>query len=149
MLFTMGQAYPNQGVSRETVEIYVRMLEDIPADLLWQAAESHLANSNYFPRIAELRSQAARLAGTDRFASVSPAAAPDLLAVRAQDLEDDFYADRTLDVQAWLDLAEEFDKADRPHRALHTRKKLAAFQSILEREVKDDTNRVEPEIQAR
>jgi len=72
VLFVTGQAYPNQGVSRETLDIYVRMLEDIPADLLWQAAERHMAQSNYFPRIAELHSQAARLAGTDSFDSLPP-----------------------------------------------------------------------------
>ena len=104
MLFATGQAYPNQGVSRETLDIYVRMLEDIPADLLWQAAERHMAQSNYFPRIAELHSQAARLAGTDSFHSLPPppAPTPDELAMRAQELEDEFSCDRTLPPQAWL-----------------------------------------------
>jgi len=144
VLVTLGQAYPNQGISREGLDIYVHMLADIPVDLLWRAAERHMAESQYFPRIAELRSQAARLAGTDRFASLSPTAAPDLLAIRAQDLEDDFYEDRTLDAQAWLDLADEFERADRPHRALHTRKKLAAFQAILQKE-SDIPSPIDPE----
>jgi hypothetical protein len=139
VLVILGRAYPNQGISRDGLDIYVQMLADIPVDLLWRAAERHMAESQYFPRISELRSQAARLAGTDRFASLSPTAKPDLLAARAQDLEDDFFEDRTLDERAWLALAEEFERADRPHRALHTRKKLAAFQVILEQEAKDES----------
>jgi hypothetical protein len=49
-------------------------------------------------------------------------------------LEDDFYFERELDPHTWLDLAEAFERADRPHRAEHTRKKLAALQAVLERE---------------
>jgi hypothetical protein len=59
-----------------------------------------------------------------------------VLAYRVQALEDAFYEDRALDPQAWLALADEFEQAERPHRALHTRQKLAAFQSIIEQESK-------------
>ena len=136
VLLALTQAFPHREVSRDTLEIYVRMLEDIPIDLLWRAAERHMAEAQYFPRIAELRGMAARLAGTDRFASLPPASppAPDGLAQRLLELEDDFYFERELDPHAWLDLAEAFERADRPHRAEHTRKKLAALQAVLERE---------------
>jgi hypothetical protein len=136
VLKALTQAFPQQKVSRDTLEIYLRMLEDIPIDLLWRAAERHMAEAQYFPRIAELRGMAARLAGTDRFASLPPASppAPDGLAQRALELEDDFYFERELDPQAWLDLADAFERADRPHRAEYTRKKLAALQAVLEGE---------------
>lgn len=136
VLEVLGRAFPNQALSKPTGEVYVRMLEDIPVDLLWRAAERHMAEAQYFPRIAELRGMAARLAGTDRFASLPPASppAPDGLAQRALELEDDFYFERELDPQAWLDLADAFERADRPHRAEYTRKKLAALQAVLEGE---------------
>ena len=78
---------------------------------------------------------AARLAGTDRFASL-PACPPGArrAGARALDLEDDFYFERELDPQAWLDLAAAFERADRPHRAEYTRKKLAALRAVLEGE---------------
>lgn len=136
VLEVLGRAFPNQALSKPTGEIYVRMLEDIPIDLLWRAAERHMAEAKYFPRIAELRGMAARLAGTDRFASLPPPSppAPDGLALALLELEDDFYYERELDPQAWLDLAEAFERADRPHRAADTRKKLAGLQAVLERE---------------
>jgi hypothetical protein len=130
------QAYLSQHISKQTAELYVRYLADIPNDLLWQAADHHIATSNYFPRIAELRLLAARLAGTPKFNSLGAASSPDTLAYQAQALEDKFYQDRILDPEAWLALADEFDRTDRPYRADYTRRKLTALQSILEQESK-------------
>jgi len=134
VLEAFGKAYPRQTISKQTAELYVQFLAEIPIGLLWQVAERHIATSSYFPRIAELRTLATRLAGTSKFSSPAPTASPDTLAYQVQALEDALYEDQTLDPQAWLALADQFERADRPHRALHTRQKLAAFQSILEKE---------------
>ena len=137
VLKTLGKAYPHQSITRQTAELYIDFLADIPGDLLWRVAEHHIASSRFFPSIAELRTLATRLAGTSQFNSLAtPAASPDALAYQVQALEDTFNEDRTLDPQAWQALADQFERTDRPHRALHTRQKLAALQSILEQESK-------------
>jgi len=137
VLEALGNAYPRQPISKQTAELYMRFLTDIPGDLLWQVAEHYITTSSYFPRIAELRTLATRLAGTSKFNSLAaPTSSPDTLAYQAQALEDEFYQDRILDPEAWLALAEEFDRLDRPYRADYTRRKLTALQSILEQEAK-------------
>jgi hypothetical protein len=153
VLEACGRAYPNYPMAKATAEIYVRSLADIPGGLLWQAAERHIDESNFFPRIAELRGMAARLAGTPRFDSLAPArcdqaALPlrqardndsgrDELAWVAQGLEDAFYQERKLETEAWLALAEAFDQAGRPQRGECVRHKLAGLQAVLEQEMKE------------
>jgi hypothetical protein len=142
VLETLSRAYPHQAISRPTAELYARLLADIPAGLLQQAAEAQIGSSSFYPRIAELRAIAARLAGTKRFDSLPPAgfdyttlhSTIDELAYQAQALEDVFYQGRSLDPEAWLVLADQFDQADQPHRAEYTRRKLAGLQAVLEQE---------------
>jgi hypothetical protein len=52
-------AYPSHPFSEETAILYARMLSDIPEDRLRYAVLEHIAESNYFPTIAELRRKAA------------------------------------------------------------------------------------------
>lgn len=135
VLEALGKAYPRQTLSRQSVELYVQFLADIPQDLLWKVAGRHISTSSFFPSIAELRNLAAQLANTHRLDSQeNTIATPDDLAYQAQLLEDDFYRDRILDPAAWLALAEQFECANRPHRAEATRRKLAGLQAILEQE---------------
>ena len=134
VLEAFGKAYPHQNLSKPTAELYIRFLTDIPSDLLWEAAERHIATSSYFPRIAELRLLVARQAGTHQFNSLAVHSLPDTLAYQTQALEDAFYQDRILDPAAWLNLVDLFNRLDRPHRAEQTRHKLAALQAILEQE---------------
>jgi hypothetical protein len=49
-------AYPRQAVSKQTIGLYEKFLADIDQDMLEQAAKSHIATSQWFPTIAELRS---------------------------------------------------------------------------------------------
>ena len=157
-LETLARAYPNQAITRATAEIYLRWLADIPGGLLRQAVERHIGESNYFPRIAQLRGIAARLAGTPRFDCLAPgrfettplrpgggddghyrsqgngSAGGDELAIQAQVLEDAFYQERRLDAQAWRALAEAFERAGRPQRGERTCRKLAGLQAVLEQE---------------
>jgi hypothetical protein len=147
VLEVCGRAYPNYPMAKATAEIYVRSLSDIPGGLLRQAAERHIDESIFFPRIAELRGMAARLAGTPRFNSLArepnqdlgvlrqtPRSETDELAYQAQALEEAFTEERRLDPAGWLALAEAFELAGRSHRAEYTRGKLAGLQAVLEQE---------------
>jgi hypothetical protein len=123
--------YYNHEPSEAQANIYLDALSDLDPSVLDDSARLWIHRSPFFPKVSELL----------EIARSVPAPTPDYLANQAQMLEDDFYYDRTLDPQAWLDLAEEFEKADRPHRALHTRQKLAAFLAILEQESRQDKER--------
>lgn len=54
-------AYPNKAIGEETIAIYLRLLSDIPADVLKAAALAHVTKSAFFPAVAELRDAAAGL----------------------------------------------------------------------------------------
>lgn len=54
-------AYPNKAIGEETIQIYLRLLADIPADLLKAAALAHVTQSQFFPTVAELRDAGAAL----------------------------------------------------------------------------------------
>ena len=51
-------AYPNHPFPRETALLYAKMLADIPEDALKVAVLDHIAESNFFPTVAELRKRA-------------------------------------------------------------------------------------------
>lgn len=54
----LAASYPNTEVTDETYKVYGRMLEDIPIDVLTQSVEQCIAESKFFPTIAELRDKA-------------------------------------------------------------------------------------------
>lgn len=64
VLTVMAAAYPGFQLQDKTVEVYAEMLADLPGDLLKIAAQQALAESRFFPTIAELRAVATRLTAT-------------------------------------------------------------------------------------
>lgn len=48
-------AYPNTQVTGDTINVYVRMLEDVPVQVLDCAVKQSLAECKFFPSVAELR----------------------------------------------------------------------------------------------
>jgi len=56
-------AYRQDGITDETVNVFVDRLSDIAPDLLRATVHQVLERSKFFPSIAELRETAARLAG--------------------------------------------------------------------------------------
>ena len=54
-------AYPDKGLTPETVEVYTRCLSDLPFEIAQAAVVSHIAQNKWFPTIAELRQAAAQL----------------------------------------------------------------------------------------
>ena len=58
VLKILEDVYPNYCLSSSAVEVYVKLLADIPGDLLEHAALEHISRSTFFPAIAELRNAA-------------------------------------------------------------------------------------------
>lgn len=56
-------AFPNERMPEETFAVYIEQLGDVEAELLREAVSRVIAESRFFPRIAEVRIAAARLAG--------------------------------------------------------------------------------------
>jgi len=58
VLKILGDVYPTYQLSSSAIEVYVRLLADIPGCVLEQSALDHISRSRFFPSIAELRSAA-------------------------------------------------------------------------------------------
>jgi len=126
VLETLTLAYPTKNLDKLSLELYFKYLADIPGLILEVAADHHIRASNWFPRIAELHSAAARIGGRDDLADLEPKHSNNLNAL-AIELEKVFFRDGTFNPNEWGTLAERFERAGRPHRAEHTRRKLAQF----------------------
>ena len=124
-------AYPGIERTRETMDLYVDMLADIPGYVLKRAVEEYIVEANWFPKIAELRQAAAKVAGTDRFWEL-PETLVDNLRGEAVHLENLFFREGILDADMWEQLAEQFEQAGREYGAEGVRKKLQAYQAIAE-----------------
>jgi hypothetical protein len=58
VLKLLGDVFPSYQLSSSAVEVYVRLVSDLPGLVLEQAALDHISRSTFFPSIAELRSTA-------------------------------------------------------------------------------------------
>jgi len=54
----LTSAYPNFEPRPETVEVYVQMLQDLPANVLFAAVHQCIAECRFFPTVAEIRERA-------------------------------------------------------------------------------------------
>jgi hypothetical protein len=61
VLAVISAAYPNFDLKPETVKVYLKLLADLPDELLEEASLLHIAQSTYFPTVAELRAAAFEL----------------------------------------------------------------------------------------
>jgi hypothetical protein len=137
-------------VNKETLQLYSRKLADIPDHILEQAIDNYIDQGKWFPKIAELREEARRVANLptlmSSFASAekddppppSPVPDPteDVLLIAFLSLEDDLHHKGEFDERDWLALADKFEKADRPHRADNLRRRVER--------IKDGIKELEP-----
>ena len=131
VLKTLSSAYPDKKHNETTLKLYYELLADIPPRILDKAARLHIRSSVWFPRIAELRQLAARIAGSNDFTSLlTSASSKDDLASQALALEQAFYREGCLDSRAWGTLVDKFQRAGRHQRAEHTRQKHIRLESI-------------------
>ena len=61
VLAVVSAAYPNFNLKPETIKVYLKLLADLPDDLLEEASLAHINRSAFFPTIAELRGAASDL----------------------------------------------------------------------------------------
>jgi hypothetical protein len=140
VLKILGDVYPTHRLSSAAIEVYVRLLADIPGMLLEQAALDHISRSTFFPAIAELRSAAFNIieavdpipsgfeawaevqseirrvghCGNPQFANPITAQVVELFGWRYLCLSENPVADRAHFVQAYHDLATH--RRDAAHR---------------------------------
>lgn len=60
LLAILRAAYPNQTITEETVDVYCGMLADLDAEDATKGVKALLAESRFFPTIAEIRTAALR-----------------------------------------------------------------------------------------
>jgi len=126
ILEMLALAYPDKQLSRQSVQVYLENLADIPARILDAAVRAHIQSNPYFPRIAELRQAARKLTGGRPFDALEEDPY-EMLTRQAVELEEAFYQRGELDVQAWERLAQQFDYWRRPQRAERTRERLRVY----------------------
>lgn len=61
VLAVLLSSYPRTTIRPEVIEAYTAMLADLDADALRAAATAHIAESQWWPTIAELRSRVAEM----------------------------------------------------------------------------------------
>lgn len=66
VLEVLSAAYPTFNLRPGTVRVYVALLADVPAEVLAGASIQHMAESKFFPAVAELREMALRLGRQDK-----------------------------------------------------------------------------------
>jgi hypothetical protein len=132
ILESLLHAFPGQKITRDTFQVYIHHLSDIHPQLLQMSADSLIATATWFPRISEIRAEASRISGTSQLSTWSPP--HNYLIARYHHLEQQFFHHAILDSDAWIALADEFDRQDRPYSAEGTRRRLATFQQALNSE---------------
>lgn len=130
VLADLSAAYPERPLSPDTIRVYAEHLSDIPAALLRRTVHEMIANSDsqYLPRVTQLRAEAARLAGLP--GSRDFRAAPDgddRLRARAVALENAACRDGVFDQSEWEALAVAFDQAGRTFAADDIRRRAAEY----------------------
>lgn len=126
-------AYPRYALSRGRPVGDAKFLQDIPGDILAAAAREHIRKKAWFPHIAELRLESARLA---RMVIFDETQSPELierqlfgmeLALRAE-----FNRQAELDEQLWELLIEAYQRIGSAAWANGARARLAYYQRTLE-----------------
>ena len=129
ILQELVNAYPGKQMTDANFKIYIEHLSDIHPNLLQRAVDNLISKSTWFPRVSEIRSEAAKLIGSHRISTWEPP--QNYLRIRYYDLERDFYHRRKVDPDAWLQLADDFEKRNLIYSAQNTRRRLAIFQQML------------------
>ena len=129
----LSTAYPVVETTQETLDLYVEMLTKLPGYVLKRSVEEYSMEANWFPKIAELRHAAAKVAGTSSFWELPETlvGSPRGEAVRLENL---FFREGVLEKTEWMTLAKQFEDMGREHGAERERQKLKAYQEIAERE---------------
>ena len=94
LLETLVHAYPGKDKSRETFAIYIEYLADIHPELLRQAVNNLIETSVWFPRVAEIRAEAARIVGYHQVSTWEPP--QDVLRAQFYHLEEQFFHHRII-----------------------------------------------------
>ena len=121
-------AYPGYAASRGLPMGDYHFLLDIPGDLLSAAARVHIRKRAWFPRISELRLEAARLAGVMIFDEGQPAALSErqLFGMDLQ-LRAEFNRGEGLDERTWKMLIEAYERIGNVEWANGARSRLAYY----------------------
>lgn len=128
-------AYPEKALSKNTLDLYFSHLQDIPGITLAAAAGNHIRTSPWFPKIAELRQGAAKLAGVVLFDDHYAEGNGHRALVGAElDLQEAFFRGEKLDVEAWDKLIQGYEEEGYHECAERSRKRLAHYKRTVEAE---------------
>ena len=141
VLEEMAGAYPEKALTRETLELYLQSLGDIPGGVLHAAARQHIRNSAWFPKIAELRQIALRLAGVVRFEEMSEHALNQELRrlyALERDLMAAFAEGEDLDQAAWRKLIGDYETIGALECAERSMGRLEHYRGVVDQETGDE-----------
>lgn len=128
-------AYPEKALSKNTLDMYFSHLQDIPGVTLAAAAREHVRTSPWFPKIAELRQGAAKLAGAVLLDNHYAEGNGHRSLVGAElDLQEAFFHGEELDVAAWEKLIRGYEEEGYNECAEQSRRRLAHYKRTVEAE---------------
>ena len=125
VIATLNIAYGKE-IDRQRTELYITMLADVPAHVLEAAMQRAIQTNKWYPTVAELRGHVEYVAATDDMASLTPV---DTLAATMLDLEQQFYNSGQLEVELWTNIADQYTRLGREHRAQFCHEKLRRLQA--------------------
>jgi hypothetical protein len=125
LLKRLALAFPRPEPSKETIALYVEHLESLSLYAIRKAVDHHIRYSKWFPRISELREVGSRFVGYEPGFQLF---ADDELIRKVWALEHAFYHEGEFDLEAWTELAEQFEADDRIEWAEAIRKRLPHYQ---------------------
>ena len=108
----LSDAFPYFKITEDTIKVYVDGLDDIDSRRLSLAANEIIKNSEYFPKVVELRKAAMQVNTFDNF---------DNLMADYQEIVDSLRHDP----DEYLKIAEKFEKAGRLYMAESIKQKVA------------------------
>jgi hypothetical protein len=138
----MASAYPNTQVAEATINIYVRMLKDLPLEVVTLAVQQAMAESEFLPTIARIREKAVAFSRSEHVSALEAwgivkKAMSETGFYRSPTFEDPIIA-KAVDCIGWQTLcSSENQAADRAHFS-------KIYDSLVRREIED--SRMLPEV---
>lgn len=127
---SLAAAYPDKPLSKETIQVYVGSLQEIPVEALQRAVQECIRTSPWFPRVSDLHRLSLQVAGKHRF-DESPEHSYRSLYAEQVELYASMARGEPLDEGAWRALIDKFRRYGYEDAANHNQRRLAHIQSSL------------------
>ena len=129
-LKALAAAYPDKPLSKETIQVYVGALQQVPVEYLQRAVQECIRTSPWFPKVSDLYRLALQISGKRYFDEAPEHSFRSLLREQIE-LYASLARGEPLDEGAWHILIDKFRRYGYPEEADHNMRRLASLQSDI------------------